>query len=851
MYRPPNSDIALFLDEYKQVVNKLKDEKYGNIVICLDHNLDFLKHAKHAPTRQFIESNLDLNLLPIITKPTRVTHESATLIDNIMISEKLQIKYKSGIMINDTSDHLPCYLTLPDETDHEVKKFNLTQVRKFGTKARAAIIRDLNGVSWLQTLENLSTNDSFECFHRHLLQAMDKHAPIKTIKIKNKRNSLPWLSNNIKRCINKNKELYKTSLASKSDKIAHVIYKEYNKVLTKVKRAAKISYFKNKCMELKGNGAKLWNLINNTVKKSTNKKQIIDKLKVGNIELTKAEEIANEFAKYYSTIGSKLMNKVKSSKIPVDKYINKIESNRKTLYLRPTTTMELEKIIMSLRNKTSTGFDEISNTMLKWLCPSIVFPLTIVFNKSLEEGVFPDQMKLSDVIPLYKNKDRYLCNNYHPISLLLTISKILEKVLYKRVYNFLQETSQITNNQFGFRSNHSCTDAITNLCSEIIKNKERGFHTLCVFLDLSKAFDTLSHNILLMKLEKYGLRGITLNWFSSYLSGRKLRSKVGVSSGSTNSYSDYYAVDIGMPQGSCLGPLLFLLYINDLNLNLEYSKIILFADDTTIFMGHRNLTYLNWCLMTDLQHINDWFLANKLTLNIDKSHYLHFGPKPTIPISIELDGIPLSEPSTLKFLGVFINNKLDWNCHINNLVNKLKRNLHLLSQGKNLMDSHTLKLIYHAHLESHILYGLPVWGSMCSQEQIYRVEKAQRKAVKQIKKHCSFKTACKELRILSFENLINLELCKLGYKLTNKLLPINVIQCLQEDYQNKQLVKKHRYPTRNKAELNIPIYNKTSHARSFLVRSISLFNKLPNSIKLKSNLSSFTYHCKMHLLTSE
>ena len=523
----------------------------------------------------------------------------------------------------------------------------------------------------------------------------------------------------------------------------------------------------------------------------------------------------------------------------------------KTLYLSPTSPVELDKLIMNLKNKTSTGFDAISNVMLKWLCPSIVFPLSLVFNKSLEEGVFPDLMKLSDVIPLYKSKERFLCNSYRPISLLLTISKILEKVIYKRVYKFLQETRQITDNQFGFRSNHSCTDAIINLCSEIIKNNERRIHTLGVFLDLSKAFDTLSHNILLMKLEKYGLRGVALDWFSSYLSGRKLRSKVAVSSGNTCTYSDYHEVNVGTPQGSCLGPLLFLLYINDLNLNLEYSKIILFADDTTIFMGHRNLNYLNWCLMVDLNNINDWFLANKLTLNIDKSHYLHFGTKSSNLINIELNGISLFEPKSLKFLGVLINNKLDWTCHINNLVNKLKRNFHLLRNGKNLMDTHTLKLIYHAHLESHILYGLPVWGSMCSQEQIQCIKKVQCKAVKQILKHCSFKTACKKLKILPIDQLIALELSKLGYKLTNNQLPINVIRCLQEDYQNKQLVKKHRYPTRNKSDLNIPIYNKSAHSRSFLVRSISLFNNLPNSVKSKSTLSSFIHHCKLHLLTKD
>ena len=165
------------------------------------------------------------------------------------------------------------------------------------------------------------------------------------------------------------------------------------------------------------------------------------------------------------------------------------------------------------------------------------------------------------------------------------------------------------------------------------------------------------------------------------------------------------------------------------------------------------------------------------------------------------------------------------------------------------MDTHTLKLIYHAHFESHILYELPVWGSMCKHEQIQRIERIQRKAIKEILKHCSFKDACKNLKLLPINKLIELELAKLGYKLHNNMLPTNVNKCLKEDYQNKKLVKKHRYQTRNKHELNIPIYNKSVHSQSFLVRSISLFNKLPNLVKSRLTLSSFIHHCKLQLLT--
>ena len=387
----------------------------------------------------------------------------------------------------------------------------------------------------------------------------------------------------------------------------------------------------------------------------------------------------------------------------------------------------------------------------------------------------------------------------------------------------MQLTKQITDNQFGFRENHSCSDAIIDLCTEIMKNSERGLYTAGIFLDLSKAFDTLSHKILLGKLERYGIRGITLNWFRSYLTGRKFRSKIAVSSGSTYCFSDYYAVTIGTPQGSCLGPLLFLIYINDLNLNLEHCRILLFADDTTIFCGHRNKNYLNWCLSEDLKIINDWFLANKLTLNLDKSHLLQFR-KNTISIDLKLNNVPIKGSDNVKFLGVHLDKDLKWIHHVNCLVNKLKRNLHLLCMSKKLLDTTSLKLVYHAHFESHLLYGLPIWGSMCSKEELNRIKSVQRKAIKFLKPFDSFLESCKTLKILPIESLIELELLKIGYKLHSNC---------------HSLTRKHRYPTRTKNDLYVPVYQKASHSSSFLVRSISLYSRLNHDLKSSISLSSF------------
>ena len=243
--------------------------------------------------------------------------------------------------------------------------------------------------------------------------------------------------------------------------------------------------------------------------------------------------------------------------------MQKIPPNDYSIFLTPTSKIEITKLISSLKNKNSSGHDGISNKILKGITESIVEPLNIVFNKSMEEGVFPTEMKKTDTVPLYKSKDKDDKNNYRPISLLLTVSKLLEKIMYSRTYNFLTKYNQIYSSQYGFRTGHSCQDAIADLIGEIARNLDEGLYTIGVFLDLSKAFDTLEHEVLFDKLAIYGIRGVALQWYKSYLKNRQLRVKCRVASSSKQEYSDYEQVTYGTPQGSCLGPLLFLIFSNE------------------------------------------------------------------------------------------------------------------------------------------------------------------------------------------------------------------------------------------------------------------------------------------------
>ena len=191
--------------------------------------------------------------------------------------------------------------------------------------------------------------------------------------------------------------------------------------------------------------------------------------------------------------------------------------------MEPITQMEILKLINNLPGKRSSGYDGISNVLLKEIAPLILTPLTIIFNQSISQGVFPDCMKLAEITALHKSNDRELCTNYRPISLLNTISKILEKIMYKRVYRFLNTTNQFYEKQYGFRSKHSCENAVSDLVGELVKNIKDKKYTISLFLDLSKAFDTLEHAVIFDKMEKYGIRGNALNWFKSYLHKRHLR----------------------------------------------------------------------------------------------------------------------------------------------------------------------------------------------------------------------------------------------------------------------------------------------------------------------------------------
>ena len=804
-------------------------EKPYGILLGMDHNLDLLKSCTHNLTQEFIECNVKFGLTPSITKPTRITKNSATLIDNIFVSENFLGKHFSSIIIDDISDHLPCVTVLENviKSKKSRKQIISRDLRPKNIEKLKTEILHLNNRQYNHT----NVNSNFAKYHADLCSAIETHCPIKSRMIpSHKFRNLPWITSGLLKSMGQSKHLYQRFVSDQTNCLLENKYKTYCNTLNNVKRSCKMKYYQEKCEEFKKNTRKLWQLINDVIHRSNDKSSIIDCIKVDNIEIYDNKMISNKFGKYFSQLGGIFANKIKKPKYGIDTYLKVISRNCNSIFVTPTSVCEIRKLISALPNKKSSGYDNIDNILLKKIESEISPMLVKLFNQSLSDGVFPEVMKLAEIVPLFKSNDKTLTENYRPISLLITLSKILEKVVHKRTYSFLQEQGLLYKSQYGFRSSHSCENAITELIGCIIKAQELGKYTAALFLDLSKAFDTLEHTVLLKKLEIYGIRGPLLDWYGSYLNQRQLMAKC------NNTLSDKYVINYGTPQGSCLGPLLFIIFCNDLHLHLTFLSCIQFADDTTLYCSEKSLRLIESNFNHDLVNIYDWFCANKLTLNAKKSTCMVFAPnnKKITDFSLKIGDTVIEPVTETKFLGLWLDHKLTWKKHYTELINKLNQGLNLLRKAKKLLNSTSLTSLYYAHFHSHLTYAMIVWSGMYGRGMLNRLQKKQNQCIKIV-------NSKKIKSIIKVDDLIKIELCKLGFKITHCLLPKNLNDCLNTNASGHSLTRKHRYSTRNKSDLRIPMYRRDS----FLNKCTKEFIQLKTEIKLSKTIPELVRQLKL------
>ena len=366
---------------------------------------------------------------------------------------------------------------------------------------------------------------------------------------------------------------------------------------------------------------------------------------------------------------------------------------------------------MNLNPHKSSGPDNISTKLIQDSISEIIEPLIHIYNLSLSTGIVPEKLKMAKVIPIFKKGDESVISNYRPISLLSVFDKMLEKVMYTRLESYFNKHNILYDYQFGFRNKYSTNLALIDLLDKLYSDLDNKNFVIGIYCDLQKAFDSCNHEILLYKLNYYGIRGITLNWFKSYLNNRTQYVSI------DNIKSTLGRVTCGVPQGSVLGPLLFLIYINDIHIAVKHSIIKLFADDTNMFISSKNIIDLCEICNEQLKKLNDWFSANKICINVDKTVYSVFGPGAKIDLlndyncSLVLNGMILKQVSCSKYLGVFIDDELKWKTHINYVVKKLLKYVGIFYKLRSYLPLRTLKQLYYAFVHSNLIYCIEIYGN--------------------------------------------------------------------------------------------------------------------------------------------
>ena len=546
-------------------------------------------------------------------------------------------------------------------------------------------------------------------FYFKLNGCVERHAPIRELtaaelKLKNK----PWITPVITKMINIRNKLFRRKKRQPDNvnvKRAYNLFR--NRVIRELKKSKK-SYYSNYFEEHNNNIKKTWSGIREIVNLKNSDSYKVSQLKINGVTIDNTNDIVNNFNDFFVNVGPDT-----DAKIPVtvnnshESYLK--DRNLNEFIVSHVTEEEILEIIKQLENK-STGPYSIPLKLLNIIPDLIVEPLCKLINNSFSHGIFPDFLKIVKVIPIHKGNSIQDMNNYRPISLLSIFDKIIEKLMHSRLYKFLEDSNILYDKQYGFRKGNSTIFSLIEITEKIKESIDKNKYGCGIFIDLRKAFDTVNHNILLSKLEHYGIRGSSLNWFKSYLNDRQQYVFLNGES------SDRKMITCGVPQGSVLGPLLFLLYINDLPNISKILDFYLFADDTNIYYEDVSLKKLEKTINKELRNLYIWLSVNRLSLNIDKTNFIIFHPfnKPlTYNVTIKINKKAINEKNSIKYLGVFIDSTLSWKEHLLHLSKKLSRVVGILYKLRPFVNTNIMKNVYYALFYSHIVYAIEVWGLAC------------------------------------------------------------------------------------------------------------------------------------------
>jgi hypothetical protein len=843
-----------FDDAFDSLLSNLSEKSHQSFIFA-DSNINLLSNNNDV-YMDYLNAMFANGFLQICNKATRMQGPSSSLIDHI-ITNCTYHSFVSGSIVSDISDHFPTFICLQKNRSRKSAK-EITS-RLFTIDKINAFKFLLSNANWQYVLDKLDVNTAYESFWDIYKNNFESTFPLTKVKFnRNIHKKTGFITAGLLISRGTKLSLHKQSLINPTFAAINQ-YKQFRNIYTKTLRAAKKLHILNLLKENKGNAKKTWEILNECIgRKSKNAK--ISKININGLPNEIPLDIANEFNSFFASVGKNISESVPHVSKSPEAYLDPIP-NVPELNLQNVTPEYITKIVKSLAAKSSMDMDGVSSKMIKCIVNEIAVPLSHIFNLSLSSGVFPTKLKVSRVIPIYKSGNVLECDNYRPISLLSSISKVLEKIVAKKLLLHLQSNNLIYNYQFGFLPERSTEQNLLQVTNYITTALNEGMFCVGVFIDLRKAFDVCSHDILLKKLRGLGIVNNAYNWFCSYLSNRTQCVDI------QGEISDEKSLDISVIQGSILGTILFLCYINDFYKCTTLFSI-LFADDGSCLAKNKNLADLIWYVNNELQKIANWFHSNKMAVNTTKTKYIIFRTHgkpindnickiifnnneintPNLPDNMfQIERIHNEgETKSFKLLGVLFDEYLTFDSHTKFVCSKISKSIYIINRAKNFLPKSALLSLYYALVHSHLTYCISIYGC-ANKTSLNKIFLKQKKAVRLIT-NANFRAHTAEifsfLKILPLDKMILFSKAKFMHKFAFRRLPESFSECW--------LKNSERMPgrlLRNADDLYIYPHRYESIKRLPFFSFPTVWNQEDDS-KLNPNAKVFQKQLKKKLLNS-
>lgn len=824
LYHPPQNCNAQFVDFFNEYLDSV-NEFSGINVIMGDFNFDISKPSFYGDKiLSYIYSN---GFSQVVDSPTRITNVSKTLIDYVVTNDK-----NLAVSVHHTpriGDHSILSVQLGHRASNECK--DLIVYRRSMKGYDADQLRNyLLDAEW--------TNDSGDVdvlaniFVDSICDILNVMCPKQKFVFKDKYLNKAWITPDIKQNMRVRDELYIRAVRENNEDAWREFKMMRNFIVSQI-RSEKDGHFRNIIDDNKYNPREMWKQLKTLLpkKNSSDPDEIIfESAKTNDDSL-----IAEEFNRYFIRSIEDIISGVPKCNVG-DQTLSYFHELKSTFSKFDKISMNDLKRILKDMNDVGGGVNGVSKKILCDVCGVAANRLLDVVNASLASGVFPDSWKESMVIPVPKVQGTKLFNEFRPINTVEVYEKVLELAVKEQLHKHCTENNILIANQSGFRSHHSCESVVVSICSEFVKSMDGGGFVLAVFLDLKRAFETVDRGILLRRLSSMGIGGDVLRWFQSYLHDRRQRVKY------KDCVSESLRVQHGVPQGTVLGPLLFLLYINDMVKVVKMCKVELFADDTMIYFVGRDIIRMQEIVNRDLNNLFDWLCNNKLSLNTSKSGFCLFGRRGRLSgvdvnsININIDNQRIKHEVQIKYLGVILDSELNFHAHADYITRKFSKKVNFIARVGKHLSFYTKKLLYNSIAEPHLqfcatlLYSLPAYKI----EQLQIIQNRAMRTILKYDRYAHIATMLRVLDMLTVRQKILFNVYVFVFKIKNKLLPSYICDRV------KFFGDVHNYQTRHCNDfILLEKCNSSQMLNTVLFKGLHDFNGLPTHIKNTKKLDTF------------